>query len=153
MRTRASGRAYGRRILPVAAVLLGALVYGCAEVESSSSGNEYQPATVSSPDADGIETVSLTTEAAQHIDLATEPVRARGSALVVPYAAIVYDKTGQTWVYTEVGEQSYRRVKVGVRSFDGPEATLSSGPPAGTRVVTTGATQVYGSELGMASKH
>jgi hypothetical protein len=137
----------------VAAVLLGAVVGGCAEVESSSSGDAYQPATVTSPDANGIETVSLTREAAEHIDLVTEPVRARGGALVVPYAAVIYDKTGQTWVYSEVGELSYRRVEVAVRSFDGPEATLSSGPPVGVRVVTTGATQVYGTELGMASKH
>jgi hypothetical protein len=32
-------------------------------------------------------------------------------------------------------------------------ATLSAGPPAGTQVVTVGAIELWGAELGIAGKH
>lgn len=152
MRSRSFGQPSGHRLPRVGAVLLAVVLAGCAEIESSSRSDAYQPATLSSPDPNGIGTVSLTEEAAAHVDLATEPVQGRDGTLIVPYAALIYDKVGQTWVYTVVAKQSYRRVKVSVRSIDGQDATLSLGPSPGTLVVTTGSTQVYGSELGMASK-
>jgi hypothetical protein len=42
---------------------------------------------------------------------------------------------------------------VTVRQVDGDVVTLSAGPPAGTEVVTVGAIELWGAELGIAGKH
>jgi hypothetical protein len=45
------------------------------------------------------------------------------------------------------------RAPVIINEVTDNRVTLSSGPPAGTEVVTVGAIQVWGAELGIAGKH
>jgi hypothetical protein len=117
------------------------------------SGDNYAPATVTTADPSSAPTVKFTEEAASRVDLTMSTVAGREGALVVEYAALIYDKQGKTWVYTAPEPLTFLRAEVVVTEIDGNHVMLSDGPPPGTKVVTQGVTQVYGAELGMAGKH
>ena len=65
---------------------------------------------------------------------------------VVPYSAILYDLTGDTWVYTNPEPSVFVRERVNIERIDKDLAVLTSGPAAGTQVVTIGAAELYGAE-------
>ena len=142
----------GRRAIGAAVALLALTGTACSEVEEP-SGDDYAPATVTTADPSSAPTVKFTDEAASRVDLMMSTVTGQEGALAVEYAALIYDKQGKTWVYTAPEPLTFLRAKVVVAEIDGDRVTLSDGPPPGTKVVTQGATQVYGAELGMAGKH
>ena len=125
---------------------------GCAEVPTSSS-TTYEPASVQSTAPDEPKTVVFTDVAAARVGLQTSTVAARGDRLVVDYAALVYDKSGAPWVFTVPAPLTFRRAAVEVHSIEGDEVLLDRGPAPGTEVVTQGAAEVWGAELGIAGKH
>lgn len=94
--------------------------------------------------------LTLTADAAKRLDLQTRPVAQRdvdGTALlVIPYAAVLYDTDGATWIYTNPTTLTYVRTPITVANISGEDAFLSVGPPVGTVVVTTGAEELLGSE-------
>jgi hypothetical protein len=67
----------------------------------------------------------------------------------VPYAAVLYDAKGKTWVYTNPEPLAYVRQSIQIDTVAGDEALLLDGPPIGTAVVTVGATELYGTEFGV----
>jgi hypothetical protein len=137
------------------AVVAGALAFslaGCAEIEVPTA-EPYEPATLETPGPGQPARVILTEEAARRVALQTSVVQAAGSDVSVDYAALVYDKAGKPWVFTVIGPFSYMRAPVIINEVTDNRVTLSSGPPAGTEVVTVGAIQVWGAELGIAGKH
>jgi hypothetical protein len=71
-------------------------------------------------------------------------VPGRGKA--VPYAAIVYDASGRTWVYTNPRGRIYSRARVTIATIGGEDAFLSEGPEVGTEIVTVGTAELYGVE-------
>jgi len=144
----------GSRAL-VAGLVLGSLsLTACNEVETASP-EAYQPASLSPPDESGLKDVTLTEVAVERIELKTDVVEAEGRYLEIPVAALIYDGKGQTWDYTVISadQRRYRRAKVVYVRQDDNDVLLSKGPKPGTLVVTQGATQVYGAELGMEGKH
>jgi len=78
-------------------------------------------------------------------------VRQSGSVVrkVIPYTALLYDTTGQTWTYTSDELLKFVRQKVTVDFIDGEKVYLSEGPTVGTTVVTYGAAELYGTETGV----
>jgi hypothetical protein len=66
---------------------------------------------------------------------------------VVPYSAVFYDVRGDGWAYTQPAPLTFVRHRVTVDYIDGDRAVLSDGPPAGTEVVTVGATELSGTEV------
>ena len=69
---------------------------------------------------------------------------------LVPYAAVIYDVNGGTWVYTkEPNALSFVRQSITVDYIEGDEAFLTEGPPVGTEVVTVGGAELYGAETGV----
>jgi multidrug efflux system membrane fusion protein len=68
---------------------------------------------------------------------------------VVPYASVIYDLSGDTWVYTSPEPLTFVRARIAVDYIEGDTAVLSQGPSAGTRVVTVGAAELYGTEFGV----
>ena len=68
---------------------------------------------------------------------------------VVPWSSVLYDLHGNTWLYTSPEPLSFVRHSIIVDYVDGELAVLSHGPPAGTAVVTTGATELFGTEFGV----
>jgi hypothetical protein len=94
--------------------------------------------------------LTLTQRAAQRLDIQTGTVeRDQVGSLVAPYAAIVYDNTGQSWVYTNPSGLVFMRHKVAVQRIAGETAILGEGPAIGTRIVTVGVPQLYGAEKGI----
>jgi hypothetical protein len=149
--------ARGDRLVAVriglAGVALGFALTSCNEVEPAPASS-YHPAELSSSGPQGVREVTLTEDAARRIGLQTSRVTANGPDLVVPYAALIYDKQGETWVYTVSKPLTYLRVSVAVKGeVDEDTMALSAGPPAGTEVVTRGAAEVYGAELEMDGNH
>jgi hypothetical protein len=143
------GRAWIRWSL---ATVLALLVTACTE-PSDEIGPSYAPATHGPADAAGVKPVTFTEDAARRVRLQTSPVVASGRGVAVDYAALIYDKKGQSWVYAVRQPLTFIRVKVAVDRIEGHRVTLSEGPPPGTQVVTTGAAEVYGSELDIAGNH
>jgi len=73
---------------------------------------------------------------------------------VVPWAAVVHDIYGGTWVYEQTAERTYVRRRVQVRYVvaepDGQLAVLASGPAAGAKIVTTAVIDLFAVEVGYA---
>jgi hypothetical protein len=136
----------------LAAVMIALLVAACTHADDE-AGPGYAPATIGSADAAGVKTVTFTEDAAKRVRLQTSPVVASGRGVAVDYAALIYDKKGQSWVYTVPQPLTFLRVKVTVDRIEESRATLSVGPAPGVQVVTTGAAEVYGAELDISGKH
>jgi hypothetical protein len=100
-----------------------------------------------------VKLVTFTAEGADRLELQTTTARKVSGQTVIDYAALIYDGQGVTWVYTAPEPLTFMRAQVVVDRIVGNDAYLRSGIPVGTRVVTVGAAEVYGSELGIAGKH
>lgn len=68
---------------------------------------------------------------------------------IIPYAAVLYDPAGNTWVYTNPSELVFVRQPIQIETITGDDVILGDGPPAGTAVVTVGAAELYGAEFGV----
>ena len=118
-------------------------VAGCTEVETETATG-YEPSTLEPVKGNkDVQRVTFTEEGARRVDLQTASVRRN----VVPYAALIYDPEGKTYVYTSPKPLEYLREEVKVDRIEGDRVLVSRGPPAGTEVVTVGAAEVYGTEL------
>ena len=60
----------------------------------------------------------------------------------------MYDIDGGTWVYVQKAPYTYVRQRVEVRYVENGRAILRRGPAPGTKVVTDGAEEVFGTEFG-----
>ncbi|MCU1354443.1 MAG: hypothetical protein JWM05_3652 [Acidimicrobiales bacterium] len=67
---------------------------------------------------------------------------------VVPFAAVVYLPSGEAFAYTNPSRLVFVRARIVIDRVAGGQAFVTSGPPVGTRVVTVGATELIGVELG-----
>lgn len=119
---------------------------GCRS-ELAVATEESEAATVESIAGSEVKRVTLTQQAADRLGIKTVAARA-GS---VPYAAVIYDTEGASWVYTVPQPLSFVREKVVVATVGATDATLWAGPPAGTLVVVTGVPELFGAELGIGS--
>ena len=70
------------------------------------------------------------------------------SAITVPSGALVRDAEGGTWVYTRTDAHRFKRRRVDVERTDSGVAVLRGGLTAGADVVTTGAAELWGFEMG-----
>jgi hypothetical protein len=137
----------------VVAVAATASLTGCAEIEVPMA-EPYEPAALESTGPDQPARVILTEEAQHRVQLQTTLVRPHGADVSLDHAALVYDKKGKPWVFTVIGPRTFTRAAVGIKEVqDDNLIILSSGPPAGTEVVTVGAIELWGTELGIAGKH
>ena len=133
-------------------VVAGLSLSACNEIEEETAAG-YEPATLESVKGrDDVKRVTVTAEGARRIGLKTAKVARTAEREVVPYAALIYDAEGDTYVYKRSGPLSFLRVEVEVVRVDGDQALLSEGPPVGTAVVTVGAAEVHGAELEIASQ-
>jgi RND family efflux transporter MFP subunit len=69
-------------------------------------------------------------------------------SLVVPWSAVVHDVHGGAWVYENAAPHKYVRRPVQVREVIDGLATLERGPAPGTKVVSVGAAELFGTEFG-----
>jgi hypothetical protein len=136
----------------VVAVATTASLAGCAEIEVPLA-EPYKPAHLESTGPEQPARVILTEEAQHRVQLQTTLVKPHGADVSLDHAALVYDKKGKPWVFTVIGPRTYVRAAVGIKEVQEDNLILSSGPPAGTEVVTVGAIELWGTELGIAGKH
>ncbi|MDQ3865220.1 MAG: hypothetical protein M3304_00110 [Actinomycetota bacterium] len=134
-------------------VVAGLSLSACSEVETEAASG-YEPAKLEpvGPGSDR-KRVTFTAEGARRTGLRTAPVLRRGEHTIVPYAALVYDPEGKTYVYTSRERLSFVREEVAVDRIEGNRVLVVDGPPAGTEVVTVGAAEVYGTELEISGGH
>jgi hypothetical protein len=96
--------------------------------------------------------VVLDRTAATRLDVhtvAVAPGASGGSNKVIPYAALLYDAVGRTFTYVRVKPLTFERTSIDVASVEGERVLVSSGLPAGVRVVTVGAAELIGIESGV----
>jgi hypothetical protein len=129
--------------------LAGMALSACREVAEESTAG-YEPSKLESIKGADVKQVTFTAEGANRAGLRTVAVRGAGNHKVVPYAALIYDADGKTYVYTSSKRLSYLREEVKVDRIDGDHVLLSAGPPVGTRIVTVGVFEAYGTELEIA---
>ena len=95
--------------------------------------------------------ITLTEKAAERLGIEVTEIQAGQGSLrrVFPYAAVLYDPNGGTWVYTMRKPLTYIREPVTIESVEGELAILSQAPAAQTTVVTVGIAMLYGIEYGV----
>ena len=94
--------------------------------------------------------VILTAQAAKRLDIQTVIVQEENingvRRIVIPYAAVLYEANGNTWVYVNIKPLTFVRQAITIDYIDGDHAILSKGLAADAIVVTTGAAELFGSE-------
>ncbi len=76
------------------------------------------------------------------------PIKSQQKALVIPFSAVAYDIYGGTWVYEMSSDEIFIRKRVEVASVENGMAILRRGPAVGTKVVTEGVAELFGTEFG-----
>jgi hypothetical protein len=148
----------------VAALAALALAAGCArgQVAGAEAARHQAAVAVAPVSGTGLSRVVLSRQAAGRLGVQTATVRealvaspaaggptTRTTRKVIPYAAVLYDEHGDTWTFTVPAPLTYLRAAIDVDYVEGDLAILRSGPPAGTTIVTVGAEELLGAELGV----
>lgn len=138
-----------------AMLALIALTLPLAGCKKENVTEKYHPATLEESGQPGIMRVRLDARAAERIGLETTQIREEMVELdsgeyaqrkVIPYSAIMYDKKGHTWTYTNPETLVFVRAPIEVEEVDEDTVILAEGPPAGTTIVTVGAALLMGVE-------
>ena len=136
----------------VALLIVTGLAFLACTRTSTETRNGSDPAKVEPIEGTDVGRVTLSSDAAQRLDVQTAPVRelrdghGGRARMVIPYAAVLYDPSGDTWAYTNPAPLVFVRARISVDHIEGSHAFLSSGPPPGTEVVTVGASELLGVE-------
>lgn len=77
------------------------------------------------------------------------PLAATADSLVVPRSAVLFDAFGGAWVYESKDAGVFVRHRVTLTDVVGDAGVLQQGPVPGTRVVTVGAAELFGTEFGV----
>jgi len=136
------------RRLSVTSLAFAASVLLAACGQHPAATSNPKPAVLEKIAGSNVSKVILTEQGAKRIDLRTEPIRVQDGGPAMPYAAIVYDKVGDTWVYTAAEPLTFVRQSISVGAIKGDVALLKDGPAPGTQVVTVGVAELYGVEFG-----
>lgn len=131
------------RLFILLLIVLGLQLAACAP--KSESTKKDGPVKLESIEGTDFKRVILTEKAAARIDVKTTSV----SGDAIPYAAVLYDTEGNTWVYTNPEPLTFVRAPIVIDHIEGDQAVLSQGLEAGTAVVTLGVSEIYGAETGV----
>jgi hypothetical protein len=141
------------RFVATVVVALGVLLLpGCGGGEVTYTSG-YEPAHLEEVSGLDVKQVELTKVGADQLGVETATAVPAGDLTAIAYAALIYDGKGVPWAYTVTGERTFLRQQVTVDHVEGDEALLSDGVSPGTRVVTTGAAELWGAELEIAGGH
>jgi hypothetical protein len=129
--------------------IMTSLLAACAPAATAEE-EEIKPVRLEPVEGTDLNHVILTADAAKRLDIQTVPVQeadiqgAQGT--VIPYDAVLYEANGNTWVYVSIEPLVFVRQAIVIDHIKGNEAFLLEGPDAGSKVVTLGAAELYGSE-------
>jgi hypothetical protein len=134
-------------LVALSAVLAGACAQPAPADEATEEGG---PAVVEPIDGTDLMRVTLTEDAVDRIGIETVRVVAvRAGRTRIPRDTLLYDENGRTWVYTEPETDVFVRAEIDIVGVDGDDLVLTTGPPPEMLVVTVGAAELYGAELGV----
>ncbi len=77
------------------------------------------------------------------------PLSDREERKTVPFSAVLLDVHGGTWVYENVEPHVFVRRRVEVLRVADGQAVLARGPATGSKIVTAGAAELFGTEFGV----
>jgi hypothetical protein len=85
----------------------------------------------------------------KHTTTVPAPKPTNGPVVIVPYSAIIYAPTGQSYVFTNTRPLTYVEIPITIDHISGSAAYLLTGPKAGSKVVSVGAEELYGVQTGV----
>ncbi len=135
---------YNRWIIAVAVAALSAV--GC---ERSPGSAKAVAAVAGKPQEAGLGRIKLSDTEARHLGIEFAELTREGERLVAPYDTLLYDASGREWVYVGSEPNVFLRTEVKVEAIEGNKVYLAQGPAVGTRLVTSGAAELYGIEFGV----
>ncbi len=144
---------------PLAALALAAAV-GLSACGSSATPKVPPSATLQPLAGSPSGRIVLTALGARRIGVQTALVRSAvrapkpaapvgGPTVIVPYSSLIYAPDGSIFAFTSQSPLVFAEVPVTVDHIDGSSAYLTKGPLAGTKVVTTGAEELFGVQTGV----
>lgn len=128
----------------VTVIFAGLLLSACGS-PLPGTGEKEAPSNLEPIEGSKLSRVILTEKAAERLGI--ETIMASGSE--VPYAAVIYDIEGNTWVYTNPAPLTYVRAPIVIDYIDGDTAFLSESLSGDLNVVTVGVAELYGTETGV----
>ena len=134
----------------IAAGFLACLAVPCASALAAETRVQSKPARVEAMAGSTLKKVMLTPKAAERLGIQLDEVRVDQSGRrIVPYASVLYDVAGGTWVYVHADPMTFVRQMVKIDTIKGDNVYLADGPPSGTKVLAAGVPQVFGTEVGV----
>jgi len=136
----------------LAVVLICACLFvsACGQGSGATGGGEDKQVIVEQLEGQEPTREILTEDAAKRLDIqtaaASEAELNGAKRTVIPYASIIYDTEGATWVYLNPAPLTFVRHPINVEDIKGDKAFLSDALPAGSAVVTVGVAELYGAE-------
>jgi hypothetical protein len=131
------------RWILVTLIFAGLWLSACGPKEATIE--KISPSKLEAIDGTDLSKVILTEKAAERIGI--ETVTASGTE--VPYAAVIYDIEGNTWIYTNPEPLTFVRELIVIDRIEGDTAVLSESLPSDLTVVTVGVSELYGTETGV----
>ena len=124
-------------------IFAGLLLAACGPKEAATE--KTLPSRLEPIEGTDLSKVILTEKAAERIGV--ETVLASGTS--VPYAAVIYDLEGNTWIYTNPERLTFVREPIVIDYIEGDTAVLAESLSSEFNVVTVGVAQLYGTETGV----
>jgi hypothetical protein len=109
------------------------------------TGEKIAPSKLEPIEGTDLSKVILTEKAAERIGIETVPA----SGAEVPYAAVIYDIEGNTWIYTNPEPLIFVRELIVIDHIEGDTAVLAESLASDFSVVTVGVAELYGTETGV----
>jgi hypothetical protein len=138
------------RWMVVVLLVVCLLISACGQQPADTAIEEDHPVTVEELSGTDPTREVLTEDAARRLDIQTAAAQdtevGGAKRTVIPYAAIIYDTEGATWVYLNPEPLTFVRHPVAVDDIKGDQAFLAEALPAGSAVVTVGVAELYGAE-------
>jgi hypothetical protein len=134
-------------------IAAGVSLSACGEASTGydyETASHHEPAKLEPIKGTDVQRVIFDAVAAKRVGLQTAPIRQNGEEKIMPYSAVIYDPEGNSYAYTAPEPLTFVRKEIEIDRVDGDSAMLAAGPPAGTKVVTVGAAEVYGTEFEIA---
>jgi len=131
------------RWILVTLVFAGLLLSACGA--KTAGPEKISPSKLEPIEGTDLSKVILTEKAAERIGVET----VSASGMEVPYAAVIYDIEGNTWIYTSPEPLTFMREQIVIDHIEGETAFLAEGLPGEFSVVTVGVAEIYGTETGV----
>ena len=138
------------KLVVVLVLILAAFVVLSYKRTSQETKIKTSPAKLESIEGTKLSRVTLSEAASVRLNIQTDQVKAKGQGRkTIPYSAVFYGANGDTWTYINLEPFVFVRYPIKIDSIREDLAVLTDGPQVGTEVVTVGAAELYGIELGI----